>query len=280
MVRHFPPFFPPPPQIRLNNGVLQPSVGYGCAGLGDLTSRTVRWALEAGYSHLDSAQVGEGEGEGEGRWRVSELQHRLVTSKLHPRHLGYQTTLRQFNATLKDLRSPYVDLFLLHYSECWGDLCGGVQPEGTFLDSWRALEEVYQAGLVRAIGVSNFSPEQLTRLLTSARVRPAVLQVHVDPLGRNEALQALCRREGLTLTAYTLAAAGGSREGNGSEGKGEGGNLGRSTAQVALRWALQQGLVVLPRSSNQERIRQNLQLYDWGLTAEHMRRIAQLRPGS
>ncbi|GLC55313.1 hypothetical protein PLESTB_000971400 [Pleodorina starrii] len=275
-------------RVRLNNGVLQPTVGYGCAGLGDLTSTTVRWALEAGYRHLDSAQAREwyredlvGQamsdflGAAKARGNVTagvEVVRRediFVTSKLHPRHLGYHTTLKQFNATLRDLRSPFVDLFLLHYAECWGDLCGGAQPEGDFLDSWRALEEMYGAGLARAIGVSNFSPDQLARLLAAARVRPAVLQVHVDPLGRSEAEQALCRREGITLTAYSTLGT--------QWGLAGGGNpvLSHPVLQAIGR---EQGLVVLPRSSNQARMRQNLQLYDWGLTEGHMRQIAYLRP--
>ncbi|PNH08301.1 Aldo-keto reductase family 4 member C9, partial [Tetrabaena socialis] len=332
-------------RVRLNNGVLMPTVGYGCAGLGDLTAQTVRWALDAGFRHLDSAQAREwyredlvgqalagflgaasgaeapaaaerlgaqqGGGAAGGRSLLAagagatdggsvvmdarrgaggssapggavRRKHLFLTSKLHPRHLGYETTLRQFNASLQDLRTPYVDLFLLHYSECWGDLCGGVKPEGTFLDSWRALEELYEAGLVRAIGVSNFSPDQLLRLLAAARVRPAVLQIHVDPLDRGEATQELCRREGLTLTAYSTL---GTQWGGGSNpvlghpvlqgiGREAGG---RSAAQVALRWALQQGLVVLPRSSNQGRIAQNLRLYDWGVSAAHMGQVAHLR---
>ncbi|GIL67231.1 hypothetical protein Vafri_20666 [Volvox africanus] len=336
-------------KVRLNNGVLQPTVGYGCAGLGDSTSRTVRWALEAGYRHLDSAQarewyredlvgkalseflkevsisVQQGRGEGAvsrgarvdrgsgglaGSGGVVRRQDIFVTSKLHPRHLGYETTLRQFNASLRDLHTSYVDLFLLHYAECWGNLCEGAVPKGNFFDSWRALEELYEAGLVRAIGVSNFSPDQLSKLLASARIRPAVLQVHVDPLERNEALQALCRHEGVVLTAYsTLGTQWGGSHGNpvlghpvlqaiGQEvvaaaaaavaaaaaagnGNGSGGGGGsRSAAQVALRWALQQGLVVLPRSSNQGRIRENLQLYDWGLSAAHIRQIAHLKPAT
>ncbi|KAG2439469.1 hypothetical protein HXX76_004823 [Chlamydomonas incerta] len=327
-------------KVRLNNGVLMPTVGYGCAGLGESAGDTVQWALEAGYRHLDSAQAREwyredlvgralnrfleaapaanasaaGAGAGAKSVRREDV---FVTSKLHPRHLGYEVTLRQFNETLKDLRSGYVDLFLLHYPECWGDLCGGVAPAGTFLDSWRALEAVYQAGLARAIGISNFAPHHVTQLLAKAVVRPAVLQVHVDPLDHADALQLLCRSQSITLTAYStlgtqygggknpvltspvLAAigkelgeaaagqagpAGGGEGGSGGEGRGGGdgaagagaGAGGRGVAQVALRWALQQGLVVLPRSSNRGRIAQNLQLYDWSLTPDQMRRIEAL----
>ncbi|GIL67232.1 hypothetical protein Vafri_20666, partial [Volvox africanus] len=163
-----------------------------------------------------------------------------VTSKLHPRHLGYETTLRQFNASLRDLHTSYVDLFLLHYAECWGNLCEGAVPKGNFFDSWRALEELYEAGLVRAI-----------------------------------VLQAI-GQEVVAAAAAAVAAAAAAGNGNGSGGGGGS----RSAAQVALRWALQQGLVVLPRSSNQGRIRENLQLYDWGLSAAHIRQIAHLKPAT
>ncbi|GFR43408.1 hypothetical protein Agub_g4489, partial [Astrephomene gubernaculifera] len=287
-------------RVRLSNGVLMPAVGYGCAGLGEATRTTVGWALRAGYRHLDSAQAREWYREdlvGEAMWDfiaaagaggggAVRREDIFVTSKLHPRHLGYETTLRQFNESLKDLRSPYVDLFLLHYAECWGGLCGGAVPAGDFLDSWRALEELYGRGLVRAIGVSNFSPEQLKRLLAAARVRPAVLQTHVDPLEPAVDLQTLCRTEGITLTAYSTLGTqygGGGGGGNPVLGhpvlKAVGAEAGgRSAAAVSLRWALQQGLVVLPRSSNEGRIRDNLKLFDWELSEAQMRRLVGLRP--
>lgn len=132
-----------------------PIVGFGTAGLGPGARDAVRHALQVGYRHIDTAQAREwyredlvGEGIVASGIPRSDL---FITSKLHPRHFGYNSSIIQFELTLQDLGSAYVDLFLLHYANCWGNLCKE-EPEGTWKESWRALEQLVRAGKVKAIG--------------------------------------------------------------------------------------------------------------------------------
>ena len=293
--------------VTLSNGVVMPRVGYGCAGR--LGRRTLGEALAAGYRGFDTSQAKEWyleeelgaavaaalasgndngavaaapEGGGSppavGPLPASRAELFLET-KLHPRDHGEKAALRAFPTSLRQLQTTYVDAFLLHYPSCFGDLCGPTPPEGTWRDSWRALETLYDAGQTRAIGVSNFSPEDLRQLLAHARIRPHLVQSWMDPLQQARPLRALCAQHGILFQAYstlgtqwlsrtrinpvlrhpTLAAVG--RE------------VGRSAAQVALRWALQHGVAVIPRSSKPRNMAANLRLFDFALSDEHMAAI-------
>jgi diketogulonate reductase-like aldo/keto reductase len=284
-----------PRALRLANGRPMPAIGFGTAALGDGTQEAVRQALLAGYRHIDSAQAREWYREdlvGRALAQVPQVARTqlFLTSKLHPRHLGYQKAKLMFQQSLTDLGTDYLDLFLLHYPNCWGDLCGGVQPEGTWRDSWRALEELHRAGKAKAIGVSNFDLGQMKELLALATVRPAVLQTHADPFNQNGALLSFCQENGVVFTAYSTL-------GTQAGGGGRGGNpvlqdpsitaiardVDRTVVQVVLRWALQRGMVVLPRSASAAHMAANLAAYDFELPALAMQRMMALdgaRPGS
>lgn len=121
----------------------------------------------------------------------------------HPRDHGYARTLEMLRGSLVNLQTDYVDLYLLHYPACWGTLCAGALVTGTWRDAWRALEQLHRDGKVRAIGVSNFSPQELEQLLQEAHIRPAVVQSHSDPLVANRPLQELCESRGIAFTAYS-----------------------------------------------------------------------------
>jgi diketogulonate reductase-like aldo/keto reductase len=174
--------------VTLRGGARMPRVGFGTAGLGDGTGDAVRAALQAGYRLLDSAQARE--------WYREDLvgaalaasalprQAVFLTTKIHPRHLGPTVTAGRLEVSLRELHTEYIDLMLLHYPECWGDLCGGVAPEGSWRDGWRALEAMHASGVVRALGVSNFDARQLRELLEWARVPPEVVQAHSDPFSQ------------------------------------------------------------------------------------------------
>ncbi len=180
--------------VTLRGGARMPRVGFGTAGLGDGTGAAVRAALAAGYRLLDSAQAREWYREdlaGEALHTASVPRTALfLTTKVHPRHLGRNATAARLAVSLRELRTDYIDLMLLHYPECWGDLCGGVAPEGTWRDGWRALEAMHATGVVRALGVSNFDAAQLEQLMEWARVPPAVVQAHSDPF--NQARTPVC----------------------------------------------------------------------------------------
>ena len=257
---------------RLNSGALMPLVGFGTAGLGEATERAVLWALEAGYRSIDSAQARE--------WYREDLVGNAVaksgvarealflTSKLHPRHLGTNATLRQFQASLDDLRTDYLDLFLLHYPRCWGSLCER-QPEGTWQDSWRALEALHAAGKARAIGVSNFDAGELRELARVATVQPAVVQRNSDVFAADLGVRVFCTARGWQYEAYSSLGTQWLMKGHRTNpvltapavvAVAE--RRGVSPAAVALRWALDKGQVVIPRSSNRERIEENLRVLD------------------
>ena len=174
--------------VTLRSGGRMPLVGFGTAGLGEGTAAAVHAALDAGYRLLDSAQAREWYredlvGEGLAASGVARADV-FLTSKVHPRHLGPTATPARLQHSLRELRTDYLDLLLLHYPECWGDLCGGVQPEGTWRDGWRALEAMRASGAVRALGVSNFDARQLRELLDFAAVPPDVVQAHSDPFSQ------------------------------------------------------------------------------------------------
>ncbi|GJP46923.1 hypothetical protein CLOM_g6168 [Closterium sp. NIES-68] len=276
--------------VRLWNGVMMPRVGFGTAGLGDETAQAVEWALEAGYRLFDSAQAREwyredAVGAAIARHNVSRNDLFLV-SKLHPRHHGYAITRERFADSLRDLRVRHLDLFLLHYPFCFPAICGGNMPQGGaggggvggggaggWLDSWRALEDLYQRGAVRAIGVSNFGREELLELIAQAEVKPHVLQRNSDPLRADTDLQTLCAQHGIAYMAYSSL---GSQHLLFSDSSRNpvlahptitaiAARRACSSAQVVLKWGLLKGQVVIPRSRNRVHIRENFEAWRCGL---------------
>ncbi|CAI6005528.1 unnamed protein product, partial [Closterium sp. NIES-65] len=269
-------------EVRLWNGVMMPRLGFGTAGLGEETERAVGWALEAGYRLFDSAQAREwyredAVGAAIAQHNVSRNQLFLV-SKLHPRHHGHAITRERFSDSLRDLRVPYLDLFLLHYPFCFPAICGDAGAAAAtgagWLDSWRALEELYQRGAVRAIGVSNFGRDELLELIAQAEVKPHVLQRNSDPLRADKDLQSLCAQHGIAYMAYSSL---GSQHLIFSDSPSHNPVLDHpvikaiaarracSPAQVVLKWGLLKGQVVIPRSRNKEHIRENLEAWRCGL---------------
>lgn len=270
------------PFVVLNSGARMPRVGFGTAALGDGTAEAVKWALEAGYRSIDSAQARE--------WYREDLVGRAIaesgvpredlflTSKLHPRHLGRETTTRQLDKSLRDLGTEYLDLFLLHYPQCWGRLCDGVEPEGTWRDSWRAMEALVAAGKIRSIGVSNFDLAQLRELREFAVVQPAVVQRNSDVFSADADVRLFCTAEGWQYEAYSSLGSQWMMRGHRENPvlKHEtvtaiAERRGAAPAKVVLRWALQKGQVVIPRSSDRRRIADNLSVLEMEpLTEEEM----------
>ncbi|KAL3933884.1 MAG: hypothetical protein SGPRY_000088 [Prymnesium sp.] len=172
-----------PLDASLSNGVIMPMVGLGCAGY--VRRDAISHALRLGYRLFDTSQATEwyleeelGEAVRASGVDRSEL---FLTSKLHPRDLGEEATLAAFPTSLRRLNTSYLDAFLLHYPRCFGTLCA-TPPLGTWKESWRALERLYAEGKVRAIGVSNFSPQELAELIDFSHVKPHLVQSWMDPL--------------------------------------------------------------------------------------------------
>ena len=175
--------------VTLPSGWHMPRLGFGTAGLGSRTEEAVSAALAAGYRLIDTAQAGEWYREDS----VGAALHKsavrreqvFITTKIHPRHLGYDVTTARIRVSLRALDTHYLDLLLLHYPECWGNLCDGMQPAGTWKESWRALEAAHREGTVRSLGVSNFDAGQVRELLAWAQVPPSVVQAGSDPYASN-----------------------------------------------------------------------------------------------
>lgn len=264
---------------KLSNGVLIPKLGFGTAGLGEGTREAATWALESGYRLFDSAQARE--------WYREDLLGAALTassvprkdlflvSKLHPKHSGYALTKERFGDSLRDLAAPYLDLFLLHYPWCFAGICGDHQPAGTWQDSWRALEELYDEGKVRAIGVSNFDEAEFKTLLRVARVRPHVVQRHSDPFSPDTRMREVCAEEGVVYMGYSTLGSQWLLQGFAaspvlSHAVVTEIGLRRTCtpAQVVLKWALSKGQVVIPRSGNKQRMRDNLDAWSCRLMEE------------
>jgi diketogulonate reductase-like aldo/keto reductase len=268
----------PGPNVTLGTGGLAlPLVGFGCAGR--LGVAELREAIGAGYRLFDTAQAAEWYDEGAlGEALAATGVRAFVTTKVHPRDFGARATAAAVARSLARLRAPAVDLLLLHYAQCWGSLCEGAPPpEGDWRAAWRALEVAHAAGSARALGVSNFGVAELDALWAMARVKPAVLQAHMDPFAQNRALRAWCAQHGVVFQAYsTLGTQHRVSSGNPVLGSAALAAIararGRSVAQVVLRWALDRGVAVLPRSSDPARMRANLRLFDFALS-EGERRV-------
>ena len=252
------------PSIELNNGTSIPQLGFGTWRVSaQEATDVVGRALQVGYRHIDTAQgykneAAIGEAIAASGLERSEL---FITSKLdNDNHLPADVH-SSFEQTLVDLRTDYVDLFLIHWP-----LPG--RYDGDFVSTWRAMIELAESGRARAIGVSNFEPEHLQRIVSATGVAPAVNQIEVHPFLRNEAARAASHALGTVVEAWGPLAQGGVI---GDPVVGAvAAKHGRTDAQVALRWHLQRGDVVFPKSTGTERMRENLDVFGFELDAEDM----------
>ncbi|MDL9978332.1 aldo/keto reductase [Microbacterium sp. ASV49] len=250
------------PTIRLNSGIDMPQLGFGVFQVpDDETAAAVSTALDAGYRSIDTASV-YGNERGVGRAIADSGLARddlFVTSKLWNADQGYDATLRAHDASLDRLGLERLDLYLIHWPSPARDL---------YLDSWRALEKLYADGRVRAIGVSNFEPAHLERLIGESGIVPAVNQVELHPALQNRAVIAAGERHGIATEAWSPLAQGGVlREAAVVEIADR---HGRTPAQVVLRWHLQQGRIVIPKSVTPSRIAENLDVLGFDLTADEL----------
>lgn len=248
----------------LHNGVKMPWFGLGVWKMGndEEVVQAVKSALDFGYRSIDTAAAYQNE-EGVGR-AIKESgiprEEIFLTSKVWNSDQGYETTLKAFEATRERLGVDQLDLYLIHWP-----------VEGKYKETWRAMEEIYEQGKVRAIGVSNFHPHHLRDLAAEAKVKPLVNQVEFHPLLSQEELRSFCKGEEIQVEAYSPLAHGKLLDHSLLNQIGE--KYGKSPAQVMIRWDLQHGVVSIPKSSNPERIRENGSVFDFELTKEEMEQI-------
>jgi diketogulonate reductase-like aldo/keto reductase len=247
--------------LSLNTGVGIPQVGLGVwqTGRGETTQTAVAAALRLGYRHVDTARIyGNERDVGIGVQASGVPRDQVfVTTKLWNDDQGYDSALRAFDASLARLGLDYVDLYLLHWPVA-----------GRRLDSWRALERIHADRRARAIGVSNFLSAHLDELLARAQIVPAVNQIEVSPFLQQRETRAFCARQGIVVEAYSPLTHG-QRLGHPVITK-VAKRVGRTPAQVLLRWGIQHGMVILPKSTREARIRENAAIFDFTLDADAM----------
>lgn len=261
------------PTIELNDGARIPQLGFGVYQIKpDETAAAVRAALDIGYRHIDTAEMYGNEREVAQGIRDAGLDRSevFVTSKLNNGFHEPDAARRAFDATLNALGSDYVDLFLIHWP--LPTLYGG-----DFVSTWRVLEEFARDGRARSIGVSNFQVAHLERLAAETDTVPAVNQVEVHPYFTNEKVRGYAREHGLAIEAWSPIAQGGVL-GDAVINRITDG-LGRTAAQVVLRWHIQRGDIVFPKTVNPDRMKSNFELFDFELDERAMEAISALDRG-
>ncbi len=274
----------PVPLVTLNNGVQMPQLGLGVwQASEDETERAVRFAIdEAGYRHVDTARAYGNEAAVGKAVRSSSVPREeiFVTTKLWNADQGYDSALAAFDASLERLGFDYVDLYLIHW------------PRGDaerFVDTWHALEAIAESGRARAIGVANNKPHHLQALLDRGSVVPSVNQIELHPHLPQYLTRAFDDDHSVATQSWSPLG-GTDRQGWGPGSKPNtllhdpllteiGATHGKSAAQVIIRWHLQNGLIVIPKSVHEERIRQNIDVFDFELSGDELERIAGLDTG-
>ena len=257
------------PVITLNNGVQIPQLGFGVFQVPpEETAEAVQAALEVGYRHIDTAEMyGNEKGVGEGI-RASGIPREevFVTSKLNNGFHAHDDALKAFDGTLDALGSDYVDLFLIHWP------LPGIDVD--YVETWTAMEEIYRSGRARSIGVSNFKEHHLRKLFGATEVRPAVNQIEVHPYLTQDPLRAFDAEHEIATEAWSPIAQGKVLDDPAIVRVAE--RHGKTPAQVTLRWHVQRGDIVFPKSVTRSRIEENFDVFDFELSEDDMREITTL----
>ena len=256
--------------VTLHNGVAMPRLGLGVfkSPAGNETENAVRWALETGYRHIDTAMIYRNEESVGAGIRAANVPREeiFITTKVWNDDQGYDTTLAAYDDSLKRLGVDRVDLYLVHWP-----------VKGSFVDTYRALEHLYREKRVDAIGVSNFQARHLEALERAGLPTPTVNQVELHPYLQQKELREYCAARGIIVEAWSPIARGRVLE--------EpllteiGARYGKSAVHVTLRWELQHGLITIPKSVTEARIHDNAQVWDFALTDEEMAAIDTLDRG-
>lgn len=257
--------------IQLNNGIKMPQLGYGVFQIDDPAQceQSVLDALQTGYRLIDTAACYGNEaavGKAIAKSGIPRTEI-FISSKVWIQTNGYEQTLASFQKTLANLQTDYLDLYLIH------------MPYGDYYGSWRAMQELYRAGKIRALGVCNFLPDRLVDLMASFDTVPAVNQIELHPFSQRRALRTLMAKYRITPMAWAPFAEGQHQLFTDPTLTAIGAQYSKTAAQVTLRWLEQSGVVAIPKSVHLARIRQNFTIDDFSLSASDMEKINQLDTG-
>lgn len=256
------------PTVTLSNGVEMPQLGFGVFQVPDLKEceEAVSNALAVGYRLIDTAAAYQNEeavGQAIAKSGIKR-EEIFVTSKLWVSDFTYERAKAGIESSLNKLGLDYIDLYLLH------------QPYGDVIGAWKALEEAYHEGKIRAIGVSNFYPDQLKNLELSVSVKPVLNQIEVNPWFQQDADVAFIQQEGMRVEAWAPFAEGKHQIFSNKVLTTIGAKYGKTSGQVILRWLLQRDITVIPKTVRRERMIENMDVFDFELTTEDMTAITEL----
>lgn len=257
-------------QVTLHNGVAMPIIGFGVFQIPPAdTQRAVSEALQAGYRHIDTAAAYLNEEAVGAAIKTSGLPRSeiFVTTKLWVQDYGYDNALRAFDASMKKLGLDVLDLYLLH------------KPYSDYYGAWRALERLYKEGRIRAIGVTSFWNERLADLFNCNEIKPAVNQIETNVWHQQKAAGEFMAKHGIVHEAWAPFAEGNGDIFNAPVLKEIAAKHGKTTGQVMLRWLVQRGIAVIPKTVRKERMAENIAIFDFALDNADMQRIAALDTG-
>jgi 2,5-diketo-D-gluconate reductase A len=256
------------PTVTLNNGVTIPQLGFGVFQIApDDTKRATLDALEVGYRHIDTAEMYGNEKEVGQAVAASGLDRSevFVTSKLNNGFHARDAALTAFDGTLEALGFDYLDLFLIHWP---------LPTIGDFVETWTAMQEIYASGRVKAIGVSNFQAAHLQRLFDETSIVPAVNQIEIHPYLAQDTLRAFNAAHGIATEAWSPIAQGAVLADEVIVSIAE--KVGKTPAQITLRWHIQRGDIVFPKSVTRSRVEENFAIFDFELSDDDMQSITEL----
>ena len=248
---------------QLANGIEMPRLGLGVWRVEDNdATNSVKWAIENGYQLIDTAAVYKNErGVGEGiRQSNTKREDLFITTKLWNADQGYDSAHQAFNDSLERLGLDYVDLYLIHWP-----------VEGKFNDSWKAMEEIYESGRAKAIGVSNFHQHHIEELMKTAKIKPMVDQIELHPTLTQVELREFLAKEDIAVEAWSPLGQGKILQNPTLVEIAE--KHDKSAAQVIIRWHLQSDSIVIPKSVHEERIKENFDVFNFDLNDDEMKRI-------
>ena len=262
--------------FELHNGVHIPCIGFGTyqAQNGEIAVSAVKKAIALGYRHIDTA-AGYGNEESVGiavKQSGIGREEVFITSKLQNTEHGYENTMKAFEQTMKNLDMDYLDLYLIHwpnpvkYRNEW---------QSANAKTWKAFEELYKAGRIRSIGISNFHPRHIDELMKTAEIAPMVNQIRLCPGDTQDEVVAYCKEHNMVLEAYSPLGTGRIFEVPQMQAIAQ--KYGKTIAQICIRWSLQKGYLPLPKSVTESRIKENADVFDFELSAQDVQNISDLK---